>query len=148
MGSLLSEEVALVATIDPDAYAAGTHGSDWVDMTEFQQVMCTLYVGVMGTTAGVTVQLEQATDSSGTSAKNITGKATTELTKVATEDDKQAIINVKSDELDVANDFTHVRAVMTVATATSDAGLAIYGRRSRHKPASDNDLASVAEIVS
>ena len=147
MGSLMSEEVALVATIDPDANAAGTHGSDWVDMTVFQQAMCTLYVGTLGTTAGALVQIEQATDSSGTGAKDITGKVTTELTAVGTDSDKQAIINIDANELDVANDFTHIRAVMTIATATSDSAVAIYARRARNQPASDNDLASVAEIV-
>ena len=148
MGSLMSEEFALVATIDPDAYTTGTSGSDWVDMGMFQQIMCTVYVGTLGSSAGVDVQLEQATDSSGTGAKDITGKTITELTDAATNSDDQAIINLRSDELDVANDFTHVRAVMTVATATSDAGLAIYGRRARRQPASQNDLASVVEIVS
>ncbi len=146
MGSLMSERVAVAATIDPAAYATGTFGSDWVDMTEFDQAMCVVMTGTLGTAAGVDCQIEQATDSSGAGAKAITGKTITELLK-ATNDDDQAIINVRAIELDVASDFTHIRAVMTVATATSDAGVIILASRPRYAPANDNDLASVVEIV-
>lgn len=147
MSTLMSERVAVCAVIDPDANAAGTLGSDWVDMTVYQQCMAVVLVGTLGTTAGIDIQLEQATDSSGTSAKDITGKTITELTAVNTDSDKQAIVNVTANELDVANNFTHVRAVMTTATATSDSALIILGSRARYAPANDNDLASVAEIV-
>jgi len=146
MGSKMSERVAVVATIDPDANATGTLGSDWVDMTMFDQAMCVVMTGVLGTAAGVDVQIEQATDSSGTGAKDITGKTITELLK-ATNDDDQAIINIDADELDITGDFTHIRAVMTTATATSDSGLIILASRPRYGPANDNDLASVVEIV-
>jgi len=148
MGHLMSEEVAVVATVDPDALTAATHTSDWVDMTTFQQVMAIVMAGTLGSSATLDAKLEQATDSSGTGAKDITGKSITQLTQAGTDSDKQAIINCRSDELDVAGDFTHVRLSITVATATSDGGGIVLGRRARYQPASDSDLASVDEIVS
>lgn len=147
MGSKMSERVAVVATIDPDANATGTFGSDWVDMTMFDQAMCVVMAGTLGTTAGIDVQIEEATDSSGTGAQNITGKTITELTDANTDSDKQAIINISSDDLDIADNYTHIRAVMTVATATSDSALIILASRPRYGPANDNDLSTVAEIV-
>jgi len=148
MGSLMSEEVAVLATIDPDALTAATYDSDWVDMGAFQQIMAIVMVGTLGTLATVDASVRQATDSSGTGAKAITGKSITQLTQAGTDSDKQAIINVRSDELDVTGDFTHVSLRIVVAVATSDGGGIILGRRARRQPANQSDLASVDEIVS
>lgn len=142
-----SEEVAVVATVDPDVLTAATHASDWVDMGTFQDVMAIVMAGTLGSSATLDAKLEQATDSSGTGAKDVSGKAITQLTQAGTDSDKQAIINCRADELDVANDFDHVRLSITVATASSDGAGIVLGRRARYQPASDNDLASVDEIV-
>ena len=80
----------------------------------------------------------------GTGMADITGKAITQLVK-ATDDDKQAIINLNETEVDPGDRY--VQLVMTVGTATSDAGAVILGR-AKHRPANASDLASVAEIVS
>ena len=58
-----------------------------------------------------------------------------------------AIINCNAEELDVDGGFTHVRLSVTVATATSDLAAIIVGGDPRHGLASDNDLATVDEIV-
>lgn len=145
--SLPSERSALVATIDPDAYTAAAYTSDWAAVADFPEMMATISAGTLGTSATLDAKLQQATDSSGTGAKDITGKAITQLTQAGTDSDKQAVINVNQDELDVANDFTHVAIVMTIGTATSDAGAILQGFRPTYAPASDNDLASVDEIV-
>lgn len=143
-----SDVAAIAAVIDPDVTPASTVTSDWVSMADFEKIMAIVLAGTLGSSATLDAKLEQATDSSGTGAKDISGKAITQLTQAGTDDsDKQAIINCRADELDVDNDFTHVRLSITVATATSDAGGMILGFNPRFGPASDNDLASVAEIV-
>jgi len=147
MATLPSERVAVVATIDPDANAAGALTSDWASMEDFSEMMAVAMVGALGTSATVDFKLQQATDSSGTGAKDISGKAITQLTQAGTDDDKQAVINVNGADLDVANDFDHVAMVLTTATATSDSGAVLLGMRPRYGPASDYDLASVDEIV-
>ncbi|MEM1421824.1 MAG: hypothetical protein AAGF51_14570, partial [Pseudomonadota bacterium] len=88
-------------------------------------------------------KIEQATSDTGTGAKDVDGKAVTAIT----EDDKQAIINLNVDELDIANDFSHVRLSITVGTAASDISGLLIGLDARYGPASDNDAASVVEIV-
>ena len=142
-----SDQVAVAATIDPDAYTAATYTSDWVAMSDYEKIMAVVMAGTLGSSATLDAKLRQATDGSGTGVKDISGKAITQLTEAGTDSDKQAVINCRADELDVDNGFTHVQLSMTVATATSDAGAIILGFNPRYGKASDSDLASVDEIV-
>lgn len=139
-----SNQAVLVATIDPDASTAATHTSDWVNMGTFEAIQAILLAGILGTGATIDFKLEQATDDSGTGAKDIAGKAIAQFTK-ASNDDDQAIINCRSDEVDTENNFTHVRCSMTVAGATSDSAALILGHYSRYNPATDLD--SVVEVI-
>lgn len=145
--ALASEQVAVVATIDPDAYTANTYTSDWVAMKDWELIMAVVMLGDLGSSATVDAKLEQATDSDGTGAKDITSKSITQFTQAGTDSDKQAIINCRREELDLDNSFDYVRLSMTVATATSDCGGIVLGLVPRRGPAQDNDLASVDEIV-
>lgn len=142
-----SEKVAVIATIDPDALTAATHTSDWASAVNYSEMLAIIMVGTLGTSATVNAKLEQATDSSGTGAKDISGTSITALTDAGSDDDKQALINIKASQLDVAGGFNHVRISMTVATATSDGAAVLLGTRSLYPPADQNDLASVDEIV-
>lgn len=147
MNRLPSEKVAIGGVIDPDVTTASTVVSDYMSMADFESAMAIILAGTLGTNATLDAKLVQATDSSGTGSKDITGKAITQLTEAGTDSDKQAIINCRAEELDVANGFTHVALSMTVAVATSDVGGILLGLNARSEPASDNDLASVDEIV-
>lgn len=147
MYGLPSELCAVLGTIDPDAYAASTVTSDWANAGLFQKMLAIIQVGDLGASATLDAKLQQATDSSGTGAKDITGKAITQLTQAGNDSDKQALINLDSSELDVANGFEYVRISMTIGTAASDCGALLLGFEPRFGPASDNDLASVDEIV-
>jgi len=144
---LVSEGVAVGGVIDPDVTVASTVVSDYMDMGNFENAMAIILAGTLGSSATLNAKLVQATDSGGTGSKDITGKAITALTQAGTDSDKQAIINCRAEELDLANDFDHVAISMTVAVATSDACAILLGTNARYKPASDNDLASVEEIV-
>ena len=145
---LPSDRVAVVGAIDPDATAAGTVTTGWVSIAQFASVMAVIMAGTLGSSATLDAKLEQATDSSGTGAKDVTGKAITQLTQGSPDgSDQQAIINCCQQDLDTDNDFAFVRLSVTVATATSDVGALLLGFDPAYAPASDNDAASVAEIV-
>lgn len=141
----LSDQLKIVGVIDPDANAAGTLTSEWVPMSTFHVVLAIILAGVIEATGTIDAKLEQAQDSSGTGAKDITGKAITQLTAAGTDSDKQAIINCRSDELDLNNGFTHVRLSMTGGTASADSAAIMLGAAARYEPASA--LASVDEVV-
>ena len=145
--ALPSERVAILGTVDPDVLTAAAHPSDYVDAGMFESIMAVIMAGTLGSSATFDAKLVQATDSSGTSSKDITGKSITQLTQAGTDSDKQAIINVRAEELDLANSFTHVALTITVGTASSDGGGILLGLNPRFGPASDNDIASVDEIV-
>lgn len=140
-----SSRAPVVGVIDPDAYAAATYTSAWVSLAEFHWVMAVVMAGTLGASATLDAKIEQATDSSGTGAKDVSGKAITQLTQAGSDSDKQAIINVTGADLDVANGFDYVRLSMTVGTATSDAGAIVFGFDAAKFPAAD--LTSVDEIV-
>lgn len=142
-----ADNAAVLATIDPDAIGASTVVSDWVDASEFHQILAIVMAGTLGSSATLDAKLRQATDASGTSAKDITGAAITQLTQAGTDSDKQALISLNTDALDVANGFQYVALSMTIGTATSDAGGLIIGLAPRVGPASDFDIDSVDEIV-
>lgn len=144
---LPSDRVAVVGVIDPDANAAGTLTTGWISMSDFQSVMAVVQAGTLGSNATIDAKLEQASDASGTGAKDIEGAAITQLTKAGGDDDKQAVIYCNGEDLDLKNDFSHVRLSMTIGTANSDSSAIVLGLDPRYAPASNGDLASVAEIV-
>lgn len=148
INNMASEAVGVVGNIDPDAYAAGTVTSGWIDASKFQRYMAIIQAGTLGSSATLDGSLEQATDSSGTGAKAVSGKAITQLTQAGTDSDKQAIINLLPSDLDMDNGFNHFRLSMTVGTATSDAGGIVLGYLPRTGAVADNDATTVDEIVS
>lgn len=143
---LPSERATLLGTIDPQAAAAGTYTSDWVSMSDVESVLAILLVGAISLNGTVDAKLQQASDSAGTGAKDLTGKSITQLTDAGTDDNKQVVLNCYADELDVANSFTHVRLSVTTATAASDVAAVLLGMDARYQPVAD--LASVDEVIS
>ena len=144
---LPSEVVAIGGVIDPDANTANTYTSDYLDMADFEAAMAIGLAGDLGSSATVTYSIVQATSSGGAGVKAISGKTATVFTQSPADSNKQVVINVRGDELDVANSFRYVAVRMVVATATSDTAALICGLWPKHGPADDNDLASVDEIV-
>jgi hypothetical protein len=91
-------------------------------------------------------KLQQATDASGTGAKDVVGKAITQIVK-ATGDSKQALINLRPEELDVNNGFSYVRLSVTVAVAASLTSAQLLGFNPRFAPGDASNQAAVAQVV-
>lgn len=145
--SLLSEQVAVAGVIDPDANAAGTLTTGWISIADYGALLAVVMAGDLGTSATVDAKFQQAQDASGTGAKDVTGKAITQMTQAGTDkSNKQALINLRAEELDRTNGFTHARLSMTTATATSDSAAIVLGMRARYSPVAQ--AASVDETVS
>lgn len=141
-----SEVSAVLATIDPISQAAGTVTTGWVSAANFERFLATVQTGVLGTSATVDAKLQQATDSSGTSAKDVTGKAITQIVK-ASGDNKQALINLATSELDVSGGFGYFRLSITVGTAASLIAAKVDGVVPRFAPGSDFNQSAVVQIV-
>lgn len=144
---LLSEALAIVATIDPDAYGTGTQASDAIDMSVHEQVMFIVEAGALGSSATLDFYVMECATSGGTYTR-LTGKNITQLTQAGTDSDKQAIINVRAEEL--TSGYRYLKGSLRIGTAASDCGMMALAT-SRLSDAvtstSYGDLASVDEIV-
>ena len=141
-----SELLSVLATIEPAAQAAGTVTTGWISVANYHGFLSLVQTGVLGTSATVDAKLQQAVDSTGTGAKDITGKAITQIVK-ATGDNKQALINVKPEELDTVNGFGFVRLLLTVGAAASQTSAQVLGLNPRFAPADGSNLASVVQVL-
>jgi hypothetical protein len=144
--SKASEMLAVLATIDPASQAAGALSTGWVSVANHLGFLAVVQTGVLGTAATVDAKLQQALDSSGTGAKDISGKAITQIVK-ATGDNKQALINIKPEELDTVNGFGFVRVTVTVGVAASITSAQLLGVNPRFAPADAANQAAVVQVI-
>lgn len=142
-----SEELSLLATIDPASQAAGTVMTGWISVANFHGLLATVETGVLGTSATVDAQLQQALDSSGTSSKVVTNKAITQLQQAASGSNKYVLINCRPEELDTVNGFGFVRLSITVGVAASLVAGKLLGVNPRYATADAFNGANVAQII-
>jgi hypothetical protein len=154
MNNAISDGLALLGSVDPVSQGAGAVTTGWVSVQNFLSFMALVSTGVLGASATVDAKIQQASDSSGTGAKDLSGKAITQIVK-ASGDNKQAMINFRAQDLDTANGFGYVRLSITVGTAASLVAGYLYGGNARYEPVKDASAnpainlgaASVVQIV-
>lgn len=145
--SLPSERAAVVGVIDPDAYGAGTYTTGYIPLKDFARFMALVFAGDFVATGVLNAKLIGYTDGAGSGAADISGAAITAMTQAGTDDNKQAVINLDTDDL-AGMGFTHFRLSMTLSTAGADAGAVVLGFDPRHAPATDGDAATVDSVAS
>lgn len=141
-----SELFSVLATIDPASQAVGTVTTGWISAGNHHTLLALVQSGVLGTGATLDAKLQQATDASGTGAKDVTGKAITQIVK-ATGDNKQALIDLRPDDLDITNGYAYVRLSLTVAVAASLTAAQLLGFNPRFAPWDASNQAAVAQVV-
>lgn len=141
-----SESVSLLSTLDSASVAASTVVSGWVPIKNHFALLALLDVGVFGASATVDAKLRQATDASGTGAKDITGKAITQLV-AAGGNNRQALINMKAADLDTENAFNYVALSVTVGTAATQISAALLGFLPHYEDAAAYNQAGVAQVL-
>jgi hypothetical protein len=134
--ALMSDQLAILDAINPVSQSAGTVTTGWVAASNFHRFLATIITGVLGASATVDAKFQQATDSGGTGAKDVTGKSITQIVK-ASGDNKTAMVNLRAEELDIANGFNYIRVSLTVGTAASLVGVLLQGGVQRFAPARD-----------
>lgn len=144
---LSSHEIGVVAVRNPVSQGAATVTTGWVAMTDFQRMMTIIMVGTMSAGSTVDAKLEQATTAAGAGAKDITSKAITQLTQAGTDSDKQVIINLDHEDMDIDGGFDFARVSVTVGTAASLLAVVALGFPARYGPMNVRDLATVDEII-
>jgi len=148
-----SEMAAVLGIVDPDAYAAGSYDTGWIDAGKFHRFLAAILVGDIAATGLVDALIQIASNASGAGVEAATGKAITQMTQAGSDSNKQALIDVKPEDLKGATlsfkngTATHFRLRVTLTTAGADMGAAVLGFGPRYAPASQHDLSSVDEIV-
>jgi len=117
-----------------DSHDAGTTDGTYVSMQNYHRGWLVLNVGTMQATATLACSIRQATDTSGTSAKAITGKSITQLTQAGGDGDQIICVELRTEELDVQNGFDCVSVRVVVAAAAVEYSYVFYGAVSRFNP--------------
>ena len=151
----LNEQLAIVGTIDPDAYAAipaataVTVATDIVDMRYAHRVMFVVLAGTIGAAGTIDFAIQQGTNA--TTATTAIVPACAITTMVTGDSDEQVVVEVEGQDLTPG--YRYVRGLMTLSatagTAAIDVGAIVLADTSRYKAARDTipDLASVSEFV-
>lgn len=142
-----SEQLSILATLDPGNQAPGVANTGWVPLNTHHGLLALVQTGALATGATVDAKLQQAQDASGTGAKDVAGKAIAQLTQASNGANRQALINLRSEELDVNNGFAYVRLVVTVAAAAANTSAQLMGVNPRLASAETANQAAVAQIV-
>ena len=120
---------SLVSTqglIEPVA-GASTYVTGYIDAGSCCAWLAVISAGAV--TGTVDAKVQQASDSSGTGVKDLSGSDITQLTAAGS-----ALIQFKAEDLDLANDFTHVRLSITTSNAADVASGSLLGVNARYAP--------------
>ncbi|MCC6612506.1 MAG: hypothetical protein IT320_03450 [Anaerolineae bacterium] len=146
MTQALSDQLAVIATIDPASISTGTVSTDVIDLRLVRNVIFVVAAGTLGSSATLDFAVKGDSASGGSFTTTVTGKSITQLTKAGSDDNKQVIVEVSAEEA-AAQGFRYVRGALTIGTAASQACVVALAGGLRYSPASDVDLATVDEIV-
>jgi len=141
-----SQREAILGSIDPQS-ATTVKTTGWVDAALFQNWEALILVGAISATGTVDAKIQQATDNAGTGAKDLTGKAITQLTQAGGNGSQQCRINVKQDDLDVSNGFRYIRLSITPAVAAALIAGVLQGVDPRYAPADTLAAASQIQVI-
>ena len=144
MSKRLAQQVALLATIDPqDSSASLTTTCDVIDASLYDSLMFVMAVGTVTSSGVYTLTVYKGTSSTVGAITSSVASATLNFTK----DNGQTIIDV-----DVSNEgnYRYYKAQIVESANTTTGGktvLMVFGGKSRSNPATLNDLASVDAIT-
>ena len=124
-----TETAALLYNLAPISVTNGAEVfTSYVSLANYHRAVIVIHTGVMASGATLDAVVHQATDTSGTSAKHLTAsKAITQLTQAGSDSNKDIAIEVRTEELDVANGFDCIALGYTVGTAATLLSIEIYG---------------------
>lgn len=126
----------------PAASYNSVQNSGWVSLATHNRVVFILSPNVITATGTLDFKLQRATDSSGTGVVDFAGKAITQL--AAGTITKEYVIEVLGEEMPAG--FTHVRAVVTPATAASTLSLLGLGVSVRNAPVPQTNYGQVVKL--
>ena len=140
----LSEILAVVSTIDPEAQTASAVNGDVIDMQDFDRVLFVVQVGTIASNG--TVDFVVKSDSASGGSYATTEASMTQLTEAGGDGDQTVLVEVRGYDV-AANGNRYIRPTLTTAVAAADVAVVALGSLRNYAPTTGVDLASVAEIV-
>lgn len=140
-----TEVEELGGVLHPANRAIGTYNTAWTTMSNFQRLIAVLDAGTIAAAGTVDMLLQQATDATGTGAKAIAGKAITQLTQAGADSNDVCAIELRTEELDVDNQFEYVRAQLIVAGNTAYTCVHVWKHVAGYPPVSVTPLTEVVD---
>lgn len=128
-----------------DSMGAGTNLTSYVSLANYHRAVAIVDVGDMGSSATLDISIVQATDTSGTSSKAITGKAATQLTQAGGDGNEIICIELRTEELDIANGFDCVAISCVVATQAVEYSAILYGIEPRFAPVPTTNYSEIKD---
>jgi hypothetical protein len=138
---MLKGHFAVLGAVQPVSQGVGSVSTGWIDASLYNEFVALIQAGVLGTAATLDAKFEQATSAAGAGAKDVTGATITQIVK-ATGDNDNALLHLRTEQLDTNNNFKFFRLTLTVAAAASLVSAVVLGIGSRYVPA---HAASVVE---
>jgi hypothetical protein len=137
------ENLVLIASIGPVTVNSTPGTSSWVDVSNYNELFAELALGDMANET-IDFKIEQATDNSGTGAKDL--KAITQLAaSAAANDSKQVQISVTTDRLDSENGFKFAR--IRAVTGNTTGGVAFGSLRGVPRTKPGTQQAAVVQVA-
>jgi len=128
-----------------DAIGAGTLNSAWQLMENYHRAALIINVGDMVATATLDISIRQASDSAGTGTKAITDKSITQLTQAGGDGNQILVIELRTEELDIANGFEYIGVRSVVANANVELGWTLLGIVPRYKPVATTNWSEIVD---
>jgi hypothetical protein len=126
---LFSEGHEIIGRISPQS-SSTAQNTGYLALGKHSRYVAIIQIGATAATATVDAKLQYALDGSGTGVTDITGKAITQI--LAATDDVDRMIELRTDEL--PEGATHIRLVVTCATAASLISAVVLGVSPYYKP--------------
>ena len=137
----LSEQLAVVATIDPGDISGAAQDSDIFSMQLHRRALFILSTGATVNAPGILVQIREGLDAAmtATTAAILSAAAT-----AVTATDSQFLFEVSAEAMQAG--YTYLSGRVDAAAGATLASMVVLADVERYHPASDRDLASVVSI--
>lgn len=138
-----TEVAELLAEISPAAYAT-EQNTGYVSLSDFHRAVVIIQCGALG--GDVDVDIEEATDTAGTTPQAFDGGGKDTTLTNGTDDDGTTVIEIRTEELDVNDEYDCINVELTPAAQTSSIfGVQVWGLVPRHAPADTTILNAVVD---
>lgn len=138
----VTEALAILGVISPSSQGVGEALSGPVNMSRYRRLFAAINIGAVGGAGTVDAKFVASATSGGTYTA-VTGTSITQIAAAS----KIVVIELKAETLQAAGQGPYVKLSLTVGGNAVLTAAIVYGAGDRYEPASDANLAAVAQLL-